>query len=146
MSAPTEILLVEDNIADQKLYLKGLQNAGWDCKVHIVENGDDALAFLSGAGTYVGSPRPSLIVLDLNIPKKDGREVLAEIKGHPHWKKIPVIVLTTSDSKAEVEHAFELGANGYLTKQPDLDDCYEMIRALTEFWLKWSKLPVLSRN
>lgn len=136
-----DILLVEDSPSDADLTIETFS----DCRVlnhlHWVQDGVAALQFLRNQGEYTEVPRPDLILLDLNLPKKDGREVLAEIKADPVLKVIPVVVLTTSEAEEDIVRSYNLHANCYITKPVDLDRFIEIIRLLEGFWLVAVKLP-----
>jgi len=138
---PIEILLVEDNPADIRLTQEILK----DCKVAnsmaVAQDGVEALAYLNKEGIYAGAPRPDLILLDLNLPKKDGRQVLAEIKAHPRLKRIPVVILTTSEAEQDVIRTYELNANCYITKPVDLEQFVKVVKSIEDFWLTIVKLP-----
>jgi two-component system, chemotaxis family, response regulator Rcp1 len=138
---PFQILLVEDSPTDQLLAREALSNAGVQCQLHIVSDGVEALAFLRGQGAYGSAPRPDLILLDLNLPRKDGREVLVEIKTDEELKQIPVVVLTTSESEKDVKQAYALHANCYISKPVDFSAFQEHIRAICDFWLHVVRLP-----
>jgi CheY-like chemotaxis protein len=139
--SPIDILLVEDNPADVRLTREALKEAKVLNTLHIVEDGTAALEFLRKQGQYAGSPLPDLILLDLNLPKKDGREVLAEIKQDEQLKHIPVVVLTTSRAEEDVVRTYNLHANAYVTKPVDLKQFLEVIRRIEEFWLAVVTLP-----
>ncbi len=141
MDRLVQILLVEDNPADQRLTIEGLNQSKLNQKSHIVENGEEAMSYLHGEGRFAGCERPDLIILDLNLPRKDGRAVLAEIKQDPQLRQIPVVIFTTSDSDEEVSNAYDLGANCYLTKPPELDAFMTMMKGIEEFWLSLATLP-----
>ena len=138
---PIEILLVEDTPGDVRLTKEALKDGKVLNKLHTVEDGIEALAFLNQEGKYVDAPRPELILLDLNLPKKDGRDVLAEIKGNGDLKRIPVVVLTTSRSEEDILKSYDLNANCYITKPVDLDQFISVVRSINEFWLSIVKLP-----
>ncbi len=142
---PIDILLVEDNPADVRLTREALQDAKVLNALHVVEDGVEALEFLHKEGRYVESPSPDLILLDLNLPKKDGREVLAEIKQNEKWKDIPVVVLTTSRAEEDIVRSYNLHANAYVTKPVDLRQFLEAIRVIEEFWLAVVTLPPAAR-
>ncbi len=142
---PIDILLVEDNPADVRLTREALQEAKVLNALHVVEDGVEALEFLHKEGRYVESPSPDLILLDLNLPKKDGREVLAEIKQNEKWKVIPVVVLTTSRAEEDIVRSYNLHANAYVTKPVDLRQFLEAIRVIEEFWLAVVTLPPAAR-
>jgi len=138
---PIDILLVEDSPADVRLTREALKEAKVLNTLHVVEDGVTALAFLRKEGQYALQPNPDLILLDLNLPKKDGREVLAEIKQDESLKRIPVVVLTTSRAEEDVVRSYNLHANAYVTKPVDLKQFLEVIRAIEAFWLAVVTLP-----
>lgn len=138
---PVEILLVEDNPGDVRLTLEALKEGKVNNKIHVVKDGVEALAFVNQEGAYRDVSLPELILLDLNLPRKDGRQVLAEIKANPRLKHIPVIVLTTSEAKQDIRNAYQLHANCYITKPIDLDQFLNIIRGIEDFWLTVVKLP-----
>ena len=135
------ILLVEDNPGDVRLMREALAANGMSKALSVVEDGEQALSFLKRRGTYSEAPRPDLIFLDLNLPRKDGREVLAEIKESNDLRRIPVIVLTTSESEIDVKRAYELHANCYVKKPTDLDEYLSVVKACESFWLHVVRLP-----
>src|SRR3972149_3856980 len=136
-----EILMVEDNPADIRLTKEAFKDAKMLNNLHVVNNGEDAMAFLRKHGNYVNTSRPDLILLDLNLPKKDGREVLAEIKKDPDLKRIPVVILTTSDDEKDVLKAYNLHVNAYIKKPVDLEQFMRIVEAVEEFWLSVVKMP-----
>jgi CheY-like chemotaxis protein len=136
-----EILLVEDNPADVGLTREALQDAKVANNLHVVGDGVEALAYLRKEGTYAGAITPDLILLDLNLPKKDGRHVLAEIKADDQLKHIPVVVLTTSKSDEDVYRAYNLHANCYICKPVDFEQFITIVTSLEEFWFTMVKLP-----
>lgn len=138
---PVEILLVEDNKGDVGLIEEVLEDAKIRKHLHIAEDGEEAMLFLHGEGEFRGSPRPDIILLDLNSPKKDGRDVLKEIKEDSNLRSIPVIVLTTSNSEKDIIKSYELRANAYVTKPLDLNQFIKVIESITNFWLEVVKLP-----
>lgn len=138
-----EILLVEDNPGDVRLMREALRERRIQYHMSVVEDGEQALAFLYQQPPFEQARRPDLIFLDLNLPKKDGREVLAEVKEHDSLRRIPVVVLTTSDADRDVQRAYELHANCYVKKPVDLDRFLSVIHACEEFWLKVVRLPHL---
>lgn len=140
---PIEILLVEDSPDDVELTLEVLKETKLRNALHIVEDGEAAMAFLRREGEYANAPRPDLVLLDLNLPRKDGREVLAEIKGDPDLKLIPVVVLTTSQAEEDILRAYGHHANCYITKPVGLDQFVKVIRSIESFWLAIVKLPRL---
>ncbi len=135
------ILLVEDNKADIRLVEEALKNSTISHRIIIVRDGVDAMAYLRRTGDYQEAIRPDLIILDLNLPKKDGREVLAEIKVDPQLKRIPVIVLTTSRNEDDVDRSYELNANCYITKSRNLSQLFAIVKRIEEFWLETVTLP-----
>jgi CheY-like chemotaxis protein len=138
---PIDILLVEDSPADVRLTREALKEAKVLNMLHVAEDGLAALAFLRRQGQYASKPCPDLILLDLNLPKKDGREVLAEIKQDENLKRIPVVVLTTSRAEEDVIRSYNLHANAYVTKPVDLTHFLEVIRTIEAFWLAVVTLP-----
>jgi len=138
---PIDILLVEDSPADVRLTREALKEAKVLNMLHVAQDGIEALAFLRKQGKYASSPSPDLILLDLNLPKKDGREVLAEIKQDENLKRIPVVVLTTSRAEEDVVQSYNLHANAYVTKPVDLKQFLEVIRRIEAFWLAVVTLP-----
>jgi CheY-like chemotaxis protein len=139
--SPIEILLVEDNPGDVRLIREALKEGKVRNILHVVCDGVEAIAFLRRQGEYSGFPRPDLILLDLNLPKKDGREVLAEIKADEDLKRIPVVVLTTSQSEIDILKSYNLHANCYITKPVDLEQFLEVVKSIEGFWLTVVKLP-----
>lgn len=135
------IFLVEDNKADIRLIEEALKNSNVPHQVVAVRNGMDAMAFLRQEGEYVDAPRPDLILLDLNLPRKDGREVLAEIKADPNLKRIPVVVLTTSRNEEDISHSYDLHVNCYITKSRNLSQLFQIVKGIEEFWLSTVTLP-----
>ncbi|MBD1862660.1 response regulator [Trichocoleus desertorum] len=135
------IFLVEDNRADIRLIEEALKNSNVPHQVVAVRNGMDAMAFLRQEGEYVDAPRPDLILLDLNLPRKDGREVLAEIKADPNLKRIPVVVLTTSRNEEDISQSYDLHVNCYITKSRNLSQLFQIVKGIEEFWLGTVTLP-----
>jgi CheY-like chemotaxis protein len=135
------ILLVEDDPGDIRLTQEMLKDAGVLSDLSVVENGIDAIAYLRRAGQYAQASRPDIIILDLNLPKKDGREVLAEIKQDPELRLIPVIVLTTSHSAEDISRAYDLHANCYITKPLGLEQFGRVMRSIGDFWFSTVTLP-----
>jgi two-component system, chemotaxis family, response regulator Rcp1 len=138
---PIEILFVEDNSGDARLLREVLLECNNNVRLHVVRDGVEALAFLNYEGDYLDAPRPDLILLDLNMPKMDGREVLARVKAHPRLKTIPVVVLTTSQAEVDIVSSYELMASCYLTKPGELAEFEKLVKSLNEFWLTRAKLP-----
>src|SRR6202142_4507941 len=143
---PIEILLVEDNPGDVRLTLEVMKDARVRNHMSMVKDGVEALAFLRHEGDFADAPRPDLILLDLNLPKKDGREVLADIKESPTLKSIPVVILTTSASEADILRSYQLHANCYITKPVALDGFLEVVHSIDNFWLSVVKLPREARS
>ncbi len=141
MQNPVEILLIEDNPADIRLTQEAFREARLQNTLHVVQDGVNAMAFIRQTAPFQQAPRPDLILLDLNLPKKDGREILKEIKSDPHTRTIPVVVLTTSDDEADVLRSYDLHANAYLVKPIDILRFIKMIQSLENFWLAVVKLP-----
>lgn len=138
---PIEILLVEDNPADVRLTEEALKEGKVRNNLHVTRDGVDALEFLMRVGKYADAVRPDLILLDLNLPRKDGREVLAAIKADPDLKLIPVVVLTTSSAEADILKSYKLHANCYITKPVDLDQFVKVVKSIDDFWLTVVRLP-----
>ena len=138
---PIEILLVEDNPGDVRLIKEAFREGKVLNILHVVEDGVEAMAFLRRENTYAQAPRPGLILLDLNLPRKDGREVLAEIKGDENLKRIPVVILTSSKSEEDVFRTYNLHANAYVAKPMGLNEFMATVRSIEDFWLVIVKLP-----
>lgn len=138
---PVNILLVEDNPGDARLAQEALKENKVANTLHWVDDGVKALQFLHQQGPYADAPRPDVILLDLNLPRKDGREVLAEIKDDPELKRIPVVVLTVSQAEEDILRTYNLHANCYITKPLDLDRFLEVVQQVENFWLTIVKLP-----
>ena len=136
-----EILLVEDNPGDARLAKEALKEAKVRNSLHWVEDGVEAMTFLRRQGKYADAPRPDVILLDLNLPKKDGREVLAEVKEDGDLKRIPVVILTVSDAEEDIIKTYNLHANCYIRKPLDLDRFIEVVKSIEEFWLTIVRLP-----
>lgn len=139
---PIEILLVEDSPSDVLLTRAALGTAKVLNRLQVVEDGVDAMAFLRRQGRFAGAARPDLVLLDLNLPRKDGREVLAEVKGDPALRSIPVIVLTTSDAEQDVLRSYDLHANCYIKKPVDFPRFAEVVQAVEHFWFSVVTLPM----
>lgn len=135
------IFLVEDNKADVRLIQEALKNSSVQHQVVTVRNGVDAMAYLRREGEFIDALRPDLILLDLNLPKKDGREVLAEIKADPQLKRIPVVVLTTSRNEEDISQSYELHVNCYITKSRNISELFKIVKGIEEFWLATVTLP-----
>jgi CheY-like chemotaxis protein len=138
---PVEILLVEDDPADVQLAKEGLREGGVPSRLWVVENGDEALAFLRRQGKYAGAAHPDLILLDLKMPKRGGLEVLAEIKADRILRRIPVVVLTTSDAPDDILRAYDLQASWYITKPSELEEFHRVMSSIKDFCLTVVKLP-----
>jgi two-component system, chemotaxis family, response regulator Rcp1 len=136
-----QILLVEDNMADARLTMEAFKSSQLAHSVNHALDGVEALEFLCRQGKYLDAPRPDLILLDLNMPRKDGREVLMAIKNDPRLKRIPVVVLTTSDAQEDILRAYALYANCYVCKPMQFDDFNRVIKSIEDFWLTTVKLP-----
>lgn len=136
-----EILMVEDNPGDVRLTRECFRDAGVTINLHVAVDGVEAMRFLTRNGTYTDAPRPDLILLDLNLPKMDGREVLAHIKQDDALKAIPTIILTTSDAEADIVKSYQLQANCYLNKPVQLDAFESLVRSISDFWLTKVQLP-----
>jgi chemotaxis family two-component system response regulator Rcp1 len=137
---PLNVLLVEDNPGDVRLTLETFRDANQSVRLHLAANGVDAMAFLRREGSNALAPRPVLILLDLNLPKMDGREVLAEVKGDIDLKTIPIIILTTSDAESDITRSYQLQANCYLTKPVRLQEFENLVKSVNDFWLTKVKL------
>lgn len=138
---PAEILLVEDNPGDVRLTMEALKESKIINNPSIVTDGEEAIAFLRGEGRYANAPHPHMVLLDLNLPKKDGREVLDEIKNDPALRTIPIIVLTTSRAEQDIVRSYNLGANCYVIKPIDLAQFVEVVQAIEQFWFSIVALP-----
>jgi len=136
-----EILLVEDNPGDVRLTQEALRDAKVRNTMHVAADGVEAMEFLRRQGKHADVPRPDLILLDLNMPRMDGREVLAAIKADPSLRRIPVVILTTSDDEKDVLKSYDLHANCYITKPVELPQFIEVVRSIEDFWLTIVKLP-----
>jgi CheY-like chemotaxis protein len=138
---PIQILLVEDSPGDVRLTQEVLRDARIANDLHVVGDGEQAMAFLRQEGEFARRPRPDLVLLDLNLPRKDGREVLADLSGDPELKAIPVIVLTTSEAEEDILRSYQLAANAYITKPIDLNEFIAVVRSIENFWLSIVRLP-----
>ena len=145
-TTPVNLLLVEDNPADVELTRLSLDKTGLPHRLHVTQDGEQALAFLRRDAPYAAAPRPHLTLLDINLPRKDGRAVLAEIKKDESLKDIPVVILTTSDSERDILAAYKMHANSYITKPTGLDRWVELFRSVQDFWFKSAKLPTPSAS
>jgi two-component system response regulator len=140
-AAPIEVLLIEDSPGDVRLTREALKDAKVHIRLSVVSDGVEAMAFLERQGEFTDAPRPDLILLDLNLPKKDGREVLKDIKESATLGSIPVVILTTSASEADILKSYRLHANCYITKPVDLDGFLKVVNSIDNFWLSVVKLP-----
>jgi two-component system, chemotaxis family, response regulator Rcp1 len=138
---PIDILLVEDNPGDVRLTIEALRDSKVRNHLHVATDGVEAMAFLRRDGHYANAVRPDLVLLDLNLPRKDGREVLADMKADPELKTIPVVVLTTSRAEQDVLRSYELQANCYISKPVDLEQFITVVRSIEDFWLTIVTLP-----
>jgi CheY-like chemotaxis protein len=138
---PIQVLLVEDSPGDVRLTQEAFRDANQSILLHVAADGVEAMAFLRREGAHAQAPRPDLILLDLNLPKMDGREVLAHIKENDNLKTIPTVILTTSDAESDIVKSYELQANCYLTKPVQLDAFEGLVKSINDFWLTKVKLP-----
>jgi chemotaxis family two-component system response regulator Rcp1 len=136
-----QILLVEDNPGDVRLTVEALRHAKVANELHVVGNGEEAIDFLRQQGGHVDAPRPDIVLLDLNLPRLDGRDVLADIKSDPELATIPIIVLTSSTAEADIQRSYELHANCYISKPVDFSEFLSAVQSLEGFWLKIVRLP-----
>lgn len=143
-SRPFETLLVEDNRADIRLTQEAMREVDLRSNLHVVTSGDEALDFLWHRGNHCNAPRPDLILLDLNLPGIDGREVLARIKSDARLRRIPVVVLTTSADEVDIARSYDLQVNCFITKPVDLDEFLRVVRAIKQFWIETVTLPEAS--
>ena len=142
---PLQVLLIEDSPGDVRLTIEAFRGTS-DVNLHVASDGVEAMSFLRQQGVHAGAPFPDLILLDLNLPKMDGRQVLAQIKGDDDLKAIPTVILTTSDSEADVLASYELQANAYLTKPVGLNAFESLVKSINDFWLTNVKLPQQPRD
>lgn len=140
-SRPVEILLAEDNPGDVKLTEKALEKGKVINNLHVVTDGVEAMKYLRQEGTYASAPRPDLLLLDLNMPRKDGQEVLRDVKADEDLRRIPVVVLTSSEAEEDIVDSYDLHANAYLTKPVDFEGFVDIIGTIEEFWLSVVKRP-----
>jgi chemotaxis family two-component system response regulator Rcp1 len=138
---PIEVLLVEDSPGDVRLTREAFREANRDIRLHVASDGVEAMAFLKREGVHANVPRPDLILLDLNLPKMDGREVLVHIKADEDLKAIPTVILTTSDAEADIVNSYQLLANCYLSKPVQLDEFERLVKSINDFWITKAKLP-----
>lgn len=141
ISRPAEILLVEDNAADVRLTEEIFKEGGLSFNLQVARDGEQALAMLRREGEHANLLMPDFVLLDLNLPRKDGREVLAEIKADPVLKRIPVMVLSTSNAPRDVLTCYELQANAYICKPVDLDEFIELVESIRAFWMRFAQFP-----
>ena len=138
---PIEILLVEDNPGDVDLTRESMKDSKVRNELHVAGDGEEAMTFMRRKGKHTNAPRPDLVLLDLNLPKKDGKEVLAEIKSDEDLKRIPVVILTISKSEEDILTTYNLHANCYITKPIDLNQFIKVVKSIEDFWLAIVKLP-----
>jgi CheY-like chemotaxis protein len=141
---PSVIVMAEDDLDDRLLIKDALAESNWPADLRFVDNGEEMMDYLTRSGRYADandSPRPNLILLDLNMPRKDGREVLREMKSHGSLKRIPVVVLTTSKADTDIEKMYELGANSFISKPIQFDSLVKLMRLLSQYWLQTVELP-----
>src|ERR1700730_4535617 len=143
---PMEVLLVEDSPGDVRLTMEAFRDANRSIHLHVAVDGVEAMAFLRQEGAHVHAPRPDIILLDLNLPRMDGREVLAHIKEDDNLKTIPTVILTTSDSEADIVKCYQLQANFYLSKPVQLEAFELLVRSINDFWMTKVKLPQQTRS
>ena len=143
---PIEVLLVEDSPGDVRLTQEAFRDANRSIHLHVVSDGVEAMNFLRREGAHIDAPRPDLILLDLNLPKMDGREVLAQIKEDASLKTIPTVILTTSELEADILQSYQLQANCYLSKPVQLDEFEAVVKSINDFWLTKAKLPRQGQN
>lgn len=143
---PIEILLVEDNPGDVRLTREALKEGKVLNHLHVVDNGEDAVAFLRQRGDFDDAIRPDLVLLDLNLPRKTGHEVLEDIKGDPELRRIPIVVLTSSEAETDIARSYDRYANAYITKPVDLDQFISVVRSVEDFWLEVVRLPEEARQ
>ena len=141
ISRPIEVLLVEDNPGDVRLTREALREGKIRNNLHVARDGVEALAFLRREGEHAGAPRPDVILLDLNLPRKDGREVLMEVKSDASLRQIPVVILTSSQAEEDICRAYDLHANCYISKPVDLDQFIKVVKSIEDFWFTVVKLP-----
>ena len=144
MRRPFDILLVEDNPADVEITIEAFRRSHKGNRVSVCRDGEEALEFLFQRGRYArtgSAPRPDLILMDLNLPRKSGAEVIEQVKANDQLKDIPVVVLTTSDRDEDVQRCYRIGANNYLIKPVQFDECVKLIADIQQYWLELSKLP-----
>jgi CheY-like chemotaxis protein len=138
---PSVIVMAEDDLDDRLLIKDALAESNWPADLRFVDNGEEMMDYLARKGKYADAPRPNLILLDLNMPRKDGREVLREMKMDAELKRIPVVVLTTSKADTDIERTYELGANSFISKPIEFDALVRLMRLLAQYWLQTVELP-----
>jgi two-component system, chemotaxis family, response regulator Rcp1 len=138
---PIEILMADDSPSDQAMTQEAIRQSKLFNKLHVVDDGEQAIQFLRKEGKFSGAPTPDLILLDLNMPRKTGYEVLAEIKKDPRWQHIPVVILTSSSAELDVMNSYKLQANCYVVKPIDFDRFSEVVHSIEDFWFSTVKLP-----
>src|SRR6202158_5448013 len=143
---PMQVLLVEDSSGDVRLTQEAFRDANMSIHLHVASDGVEAMAFLRHEGVHVKAPRPDLILLDLNLPKMDGRQVLAHIKADESLKTIPTVILTTSEAEADIVKSYQLQANCYLSKPAPLEAFENLVASINDFWLTRAKLPRQGKN
>jgi chemotaxis family two-component system response regulator Rcp1 len=141
-----QVLLVEDSPGDVRLTQEAFRCANISVNLHVATDGVDAMAFLRHEGAYFAAPRPELILLDLNLPRMDGREVLARIKEDQNLRTIPTVILTTSETETDISTSYQLSANCYLSKPVELDAFESLVRSINDFWLTTARLPQPAHN
>ena len=141
IGSAVEILLVEDNPGDVRLTIEALKESKILNNLNVVDDGIEALAYLNKEGKYKDRPHPDLIILDLNLPRKDGREVLAEIKEHKNFKRIPIVILTISEAEEDILKTYQLHANCFITKPVDINQFIKVVKSVSNFWFSIVKLP-----
>ncbi len=139
---PVEILLVEDNPVDVMITKNAFSEGRVSNNLHVAEDGEEAMDFLYKRGKYSSAPSPEIILLDLNLPKKDGREILAEVKADPSLRRIPIVILTTSQDKEDIWRSYNLQANCFITKPVDMEQFTKALECLGEFWFSVVRLPI----
>jgi two-component system, chemotaxis family, response regulator Rcp1 len=140
------ILLVEDDVGEAKLTREALCEAGLEHQLYVVADGEAATRFLRNDAGYEDAPKPNVVLLDLNLPRKHGREVLADIKRDLRLCRVPVIVISNSDAMEDIDEVYQLGGSGYLVKSGDLDEYFASVKAMVEFWMRRSRLPTVLPN
>jgi CheY-like chemotaxis protein len=140
-SRPIEILLVEDCVEEAEMTIEALRDGRVRNRIHWVEDGEAALSYLRRQAPFGAAVRPDLVLLDLRLPRMSGQEVLAEIKQHPDWRRIPVVIMTSSDDEKDILSAYDRHANCYVTKPVDMDKFIEAVRSIEDFWLTIVRLP-----